>query len=198
MAYRAAPFLLILALTTLSADAREDRWRGTHAAFELGPTLRRTHSAIRPGIPSSVGVQAGLEIRRSLGRVVFLSASSEWAFSGQIGSRSNAAVGDWSGSELQPFIPGVGFNLKRTHFVFSYPLFGTLVLVSRAANGDAVKYSGSQFFQATAYFETALGLLGAQYRTGTFNTETAGATVTNLNPKLEVSAFTIFFGFFLF
>lgn len=77
-------------------------------------------------------------------------------------------------------------------------MFGQMVLLSRTTAGDDVQYQDGVFYQGSVFFETASGLFGFQYRTGSFRSEKSGGIVSTLDPKMAVTAFSLLFTLPLF
>jgi hypothetical protein len=192
------PLLAILSsFTAYAADEvpqkSNDPWKGFSGFVSIGPSWRNTAWQTRPGIPNTVGGALAAGIRRSLGSVVYIGAASELAMTTQLSSSTNATIGDWGATEVFPFTPSIGFRIKGLHITLGYPLFGNMVLLSKTATGEELHYEKGVFYQGSVFFETASGLFGFQYRKGTFSTEKSGESLSNLDPKMDVSAFSLLF-----
>lgn len=189
---------VVVSLATLvpgygHAESTGDRWAGWQVSVTLGPNWRSTTAAQRDQIPKTLGVAGGLEFRRSFGSTFFVGAASELAITSQMGGRTDAAVGDWSATQIFPVIPLAGVRLSAIHLSVGYPLRSQMVLLAESSGGEEIRYSESTFYQAALGWETGVGLFGARYRWGTYKLEKIGQTSSGLEPATEVADFTLLF-----
>ncbi len=166
--------------------------------MSFGPNWRTASTPARPGIPNTVGGAVALGLRRSLGSTFYMGVASELALTTQLSPSSNPSIGDWTGTAILPLTPSFGVRVGGLHITLGYPLFTQILLLSETARGEKIQYRDSIFYQGSVFFETDSGLFGFQYRKGSFRTEKTGETESTLDPKMEVSAFSLLFTLPLF
>jgi hypothetical protein len=192
-AVAATPSARAVSLEQADGPQRPDRWKGLSATLDFGPSWRSTKIEGRGSIPNTIGGAAGLTLRAFVHRNFFLGVNSQVELTTQLEGRSGGPIGDWSGTELFPLTPLAGVRLGNVQLAVGYPMYGSLTLLSKASNDEAVKYTKGHFWQGSLFFETETGLFGVQYRTGSFQLETVGSVESTLDPTMKTGNFTILF-----